>query len=144
MMLKKTNVPLVIASIMLFTQLFTQLFTPGPSQIFAQTRAQPKAAESGHSLIDTRVEPKPDLKAVFAKELANVKARTLTAADYDRIEKQKQAQAQQASRKGWTKGEKIGLVVIIGVVTAFTIAVLIRGINTTPTCVEDPFANPCL
>ena len=135
-MLKKTIVPLLIGSVMLFTL--------GPSKTFAQTPAQPKAAESEDSLIDRRVEPKPDLKAVFSNEIANVKVRTLKAADYERIEKQQQAQAsQQASKKGWTRGEKIGLVVIIGVVTAFTIAVLIRGINTTPSCVEDPFATNC-
>jgi hypothetical protein len=136
-MLKKAIGSLVIGSVMLFTL--------GPPKTFAQTPAQPKAARSEHSLIDPRVEAKPDLKAVFSREMANVKVRTFTAADYERIEKQKQAQAsQQASRKGWTKGEKIGLVVIIGVVTAFTIAVLIRGINTTPTCVEDPFATNCI
>lgn len=135
-MLKKTIAPLLIGSVMLCTL--------GPSKTFAQTPVQPKAAENEHSWIDTRVAPKPDLKAVFSKEMANVKARTLTAADYVRIEKQQQTQAsQQASKKGWTKREKIGLVVIIGVVTAFTIAVLIRGINTTPTCVEDPFAFNC-
>ena len=131
-MLKKTIVPLLIGSVILFTL--------GPSKTFAQSPAQPKSAASEHNLIDTRVEPKPDLKAAFSKEMANVKARTLTVADYERIEKQQQAQA---SRIGWTRGEKIGLVVIIGVVTAFTIAVLIRGINTTPSCVDDPFATNC-
>jgi hypothetical protein len=139
-MLKKTIVRLLIGSVMLFTLLFIL----GPSKTFAQTPAQTKAAQSEHSLIGTRVELKADFKTVFSKETANVKARTLTAADYERIEKQQQAQAaQQASRKGWTKGEKIGLVVIIGVVTAVTVALLIKGINTTPTCVEDPFAFNC-
>jgi hypothetical protein len=131
-MLKKTIAPLLIGSVVLFSL--------GPSKTFAQTTTQPKTAESEHIWIDTRVEPKLDFKAAFSKEMANVKARTLTLADYERIEKQQQAQA---SRKGWTKGEKIGLVVIIGVVTAFTIAVLIRGINTTPSCVDDPFATNC-
>jgi hypothetical protein len=131
-MLKKTIAPLLIGSVVLFSL--------GPSHTFAQTTTQPKTAESEHIWIDTRVEPKLDLKAAFSKEMANVKASTLTVADYERIEKQQQAQA---SRIGWTRGEKIGLVVIIGVVTAFTIAVLIRGINTTPSCVDDPFATNC-
>jgi|GEM_PF-3676936 len=136
-MLKKTIVPMLIGSVVLFTL--------GPSKTFAQTPAQPKAAQSEHSFIETPLEPKLDLKAVFSKEMANVRTRTLTAADYERIEKQQQAQAsQQASKKGWTKGEKIGLAVFIGVMTAFTIAVLIRGINTDPTCVEDPFATNCI
>ena len=136
-MLKKTIVPMLIGSVVLFTL--------GPSKTFAQTPAQPKAAQSEHSFIETPLEPKLDLKAVFSKEMANVRTRTLTAADYERIEKQQQAQAsQQASKKGWTKGEKIGLAVFIGVMTAFTITVLIRGINTDPTCVEDPFATNCI
>lgn len=134
-MLKKTVVPLLIGSVMLLTL--------GPSKTFAQTPAQPKAAESEHSLSDPRVEPKSELKAVFAKELANVKARSLTAADYERIEKQRQAQAsQQAAKKGWTKRDKIILVVFIVGMTALVTALVIHGIDTsTPSCFDEP-SNP--
>lgn len=75
-MLKKTIAPLLIGSVM--------LFTVRPSKTFAQSPAQPKTAESEHIWIDTRVEPKLDLKAAFSKEMANVKARTLTVADFER------------------------------------------------------------
>lgn len=136
-MLRKTIAPLLIGTVMLFTL--------GPSKGFAQTPAQPKVAESHYTLSDAQVKPKPDLKAVFAKEMVTVKARTLTATDYERIEKNQQDDAsKQAAKKGLTKKEKIGLVVFIGVMTAFTIAVLIRGINTSPSCVDDPFATNCI
>ena len=135
-MLKKTISPLLITTLLLFTL--------APSKAFSQTRSQPNAAESVHALGEKNVKAKPDLKAAFAREMANIRVRTLTAGDYERLEKKRQDDAsKQATKKGWTKGEKIGLVVFIGVMTAFTIAVLIRGINTEPNCVEDPFAVNC-
>jgi hypothetical protein len=134
-MLKKTIAPLLIGTVMLFTV---------PLQALGQTLSQARAAESGHAWREAQLKPKPDLKAVFAKETANIQARTLTAGDYERLEKQRQDDAsQKAAKRSWSKAEKIGLVVFIGVMTAFTIAVLIKGINTEPTCVEDPFAPNC-
>lgn len=134
-MLKKTIAPLLLGTVMLFTV---------PSKALSQTLSQPKAAESAHALREAQVKPKADLKTAFAKERANIHARTLTAGDYERIEKQRQDdEAQKATKKGWTKAEKIGLVVFIGVMTAVTIAVLIRGIHIDPSCVEDPYAANC-
>jgi hypothetical protein len=135
-LLKKIVAPLLIGTVMLLTLV--------PSKAFSQAPSQPQAADSAHALSERQLKAKPDLKAVFAKEMANIQARTLTAEDYERLEKKRQDDAsKQATKKGWTRGEKIGLVVFIGVMTAFTIAVLIRGINTEPNCVEDPFALNC-
>lgn len=134
-MLKKTIAPLLIGTVILFTV---------PSQALSQTLSQPKAAEGAHVFSEAQGNPKSDLKAAFAKERANIQARTLTAGDYERIEKQRQDDAsQKAAKKGWTKAEKIGLVVFIGVMTAVTIAVLIKGINIEPNCLEDPYAANC-
>ena len=135
-MLKKTIAPLLIVTVMLFTLV--------PSKAFAQTMAQPKAAESEHTLSEAQVKPKTDLKAVFVKEMANVKTRTLTAADYKLIEKKRQAQAsQQTTGNSLTKREKIGLIVFIVAMVAITTALLIRGINTEPNCFEDIFNPAC-
>ena len=134
-MLRKSIAPSLIGTVMLFTV---------PAKAFSQTLPKPQAADSAHVLSEAQIKTKSDLKAAFAKERANFQARTLTAGDYERIEKQRQDdESQKAAKKGWTKAEKIGLVVFIGVMTAFTIAVLIRGINTEPSCVEDPFAANC-
>jgi hypothetical protein len=134
-MLKKTIAPLLIGTVLLFTLV--------PSKAFAQTPAQPKAAASEHTLSNAQVKPQPELKAVFAREMANVKARTLTAADYKWIEKKRQEQeSKQASKGGMTKGEKIGLVVFIVGTTVLVALLLIHGIDdSAPTCFDDP-SNP--
>lgn len=137
-MLKKIIAPLLIGT--------TMLFTLGPSKTFAQTPSQPKAVEGEHTLSDMQVKPETDLKAGFARELANVKNRTLTAADYERIEKKRQAQAsQQTPKKGWSKRDKIFLAAFIIGTTALVTALLIHGIDTSvPTCFDEPSNPNCI
>ncbi|HEX8492357.1 MAG TPA: hypothetical protein VF658_05910 [Pyrinomonadaceae bacterium] len=130
-MLKKTIAPLLIVTVMLFT---LEL-----SKVFAQTPAQPKAAESEHTLNNAPLKPQPDLKAVFATEIMNAKNRTPTAADYKLMAKKQQ----QATGNSLTKREKIGLIVFIVAMVAITTALLIRGINTEPNCFEDIFNPEC-
>lgn len=135
-MLKKTIAPLLIGTVMLFTL--------PPSKALSQTLSPPKAVESDHGLSEWPTKPSPDLKAAFTKEMANIQARSLTADDYERLENKRQnAASQRANKRHWTRAEKIGLVVFIGVMTAFTVAVLIRGINTETSCMDDPFAPNC-
>lgn len=136
-MLKKTIAPLLTGTVMLFTLV--------PSKAFAQTPAQPQVAESRQALSDAQVKPKPDLKAVFAKEMANVKTSTLTATDYKRIEKRRQQhEARQATGNALSKREKIGLVVLIVAIVAITTALLIRGIEDSPSCFDDPGHPDCV
>lgn len=116
------------------------LFAVVPSKAIAQTLNQPKTAENEQTPSEAQVKSKADLKAIFAKEITKVKTHTLTAADYEKIEKVKQAQvAQQGSKKGWNKKDKIILVVFIAGLTALITALLIHGIdNSAPDCINDP------
>ena len=127
-MLKELIAPLFVSTIMLLALV--------PSKALAQA----KAAESDPTLSSVQVKPRLDLKAAFAKEIAEAKARTLTAADYRRIEKERQdQQSQQASKQGLTKREKIGLIVGGLVIVAVTVVLLIEGIaDDPPFCFEAP------
>ena len=135
-MLKEKFISLSVGAVMLLTVV--------PSKAVAQTLAQAKAVEGGHTLGSAPDRPRTDLKAVFAKEVARAKARA-SATNFQQTEKDQQDQTtQQKPKSKWTKGEKIGLIVFIGVMVAFTTAVLIRGINTETSCFEDPFAPNCV
>ena len=116
------------------------LLTLMPSKAFGQTLTQAKTAESTQSLGGTLVSPKPGLKAVFAGEIANAKARASMALDYRRINQA----SRQAARTSWTKREKIGFIVLIGVLLVVTTALLIHGINTLPSCADDPTHPDCI
>jgi hypothetical protein len=134
-MLKKTIAPLLIGTVLLFAVV--------PAKAIAQTLAQAKAAESGHTLSDAQVRPKPDLKAVFAREMANVKARSLTASVYKQAQQDQQDQTTQQTPKKevWSKREKVGLIVFIGIMLVVTTALVIHGISTEPSCFDQP-GNP--
>ncbi|HEX8709436.1 MAG TPA: hypothetical protein VF723_14420 [Pyrinomonadaceae bacterium] len=116
------------------------LLTVMPSKAFGQTLTQAKTAESTQALGGTLVSPKPGLKAVFDREIADAKARASRTLDYRRID--------QASRQGasssWTKREKIGFIVLVGVILVVTTALLIHGINTSPSCADDPTHPNCI
>lgn len=136
-MLRKIIAPLLIGAVMLLAL---------PSKALGQTLARHKAADKEHALSVGPVRPESNLRAAFAEELAGVKTRDLTAADYRRIKKaQDDQQTQQAQKKGWTKGEKIGLAVFI-VGMAVLIGVLIKyGVdNPPPSCFDDPGAPDCI
>ena len=110
-----------------------------PSQALAQTPAQAIAAQGGPALSGVRVKPVPDLRAAFVKEMADAKARTLTAGDYARIEKERRGwQSQRAPKQGWTKREKVGLIVGGLIILAVTVALLVEGIaDDPPFCFEE-------
>lgn len=136
-MLQKTIAPLLIGAVMLFTLV--------PSKAFAQSQSQPQVAESRQALSDAQVKPKPDLKTVFAKEMVSVKDRTLTAADYKRIEKNRQQQeARHATGNGLSKREKVGLIVFAVAMVAIITALLIHGIEDSPSCFDDPGHPDCV
>lgn len=135
-MLKKAIAPSLIGAVMLLAL---------PSKALSQTPARHRAADKEHALSAGPLRPESNLRAVFAEEVASMKARNLTAADYRRIKKaQDDQQTQQAQKKGWTKGEKIGLAVFIVGMTVL-IAVLIKyGVdNPLPSCAEQPDAVEC-
>ena len=132
-MLKKKSVSLLLGAALLFTLV--------PSTAVAQTRA--KAVEGGHALNDAPVKPKADLKTVFAREIAGAKARA-SGLDYERPAQDQQDQTtQQKPKKGWSKREKVALILVIGAVLAVTTLLLIHGIDTGPNCLEDIFDPRC-
>jgi hypothetical protein len=116
------------------------LLTLMPSKAFGQTLTQAQTAESTQTLGGTLVSPKPGLKAVFAREIADAKARASAALDYRQID---QASRQRA-KTSWTKREKIGFIVLIGVLLVVTTALLVHGINTSPSCADDPTHPDCI
>lgn len=125
---KKRIAPLFVGAVLLFAL--------APSKALAQTRA----AEGGRAPTDAPARPKTDLKAAFAGELADVRARSSAAPDYRRIERQEQErQAKKASGHRWTKREKIGLIVGGLVILAVTVILLVEGIaDEPPFCFEAP------
>lgn len=136
-MLKRTIAPLLIGAVMLFAL---------PSKALAQTVARHKAEVNEHALSVGPLRPESNLRAAFAEEMASMKTRNLTASDYRRIKKaQDDQQSQQAQKKGWTKGEKIGLVVFIVGMTVL-IALLVKyGVdNPLPSCFDEPGAPECI
>lgn len=136
-MLKKTITPLLIGAVMLFMVV--------PSRVLAQTLAQAKAGQSEITLSDAQVKPKPGLKAVFSEEIAKAKARTLTSADYKLLaQAQQDDQASQQKKSGWSKREKVGLIVFIGIMLVVTTALLIHGISTEPSCFDEPSNPTCV
>ncbi len=135
-MFKENIVVLLIGAVLLFAL---------PAKALAQTIAQREAAGGGQTSSSRLMKQEPNLKAALDKEISNIKTRTLTTADYQQIEKDRQdQQSQQAAKKGWTKKEKIGLAVFVGIMVAVTVGFIIRGINTTPICADDPFVPDCI
>lgn len=136
-MLKKAIAPFLIGAVMLFVL---------PSKALSQTLARHKAEEKEHALSAGPLRPEPNLRAAFAEEMSGVKTRNLTAADYRRIKKaQDDQQTQQAQKKGWTKGEKIGLALFIVGMTALVIVLVKYGVdNPAPFCADDPGAPNCI
>jgi hypothetical protein len=136
-MLKKTIAPLLVGAVLLFTVV--------PSKALAQAVARPEAAEGEQALSVAQVGQKPELKAAFTRVMSDADAHSLTAADYARIEKERRdQQSKQASRQGWTKREKIGLIVGGLVVLAVVVGLLIEGVaDEPPFCFEAPENPDC-
>jgi len=114
-MLKKNITFFVISAVL--------LISPAPSRVFAQIRVQTETpiVETNASTIQTNL--KPDLKSVFAKELAKSKTDNLTEADFKRLEKERTNPA--ARKENWTKKEKTFLIVFgIGLAALVTFLII--------------------
>jgi len=135
-MIKKTIATVLAGAVTLFALM--------PSKTFAQTPAQPKAVEGEHTLSGARLVTKPDLKAVFAKEIAKAKTLNSTAA-YERLGKGWQLkQSQQTYKSGLTKREKIGFIIGGIIILAVTVLLLVHGIaDDPPFCFEEPDVPDC-
>ena len=101
------------------------LLTVAPPQSPAQSLAQSSAGNSQHNLDAALAISKSDLKASLAKEIAKLKAHTLTEADARRIEKERQdPQSGPKAKEGWSRRDKFFLGVFI-VGTAALVGLLI-------------------
>jgi len=116
-MLKKQIASLLVCTV--------TLLTVSPTKASAQTLAQSSAAHTEPIFGAAPAIPKPALKTSLAGEIAKLKAHTLTAADARRIEKERQdPQSGPKAKEGWSRRDKIFLVVFI-VGTAALVGLLI-------------------
>jgi hypothetical protein len=111
-----------------------------PSRAVAQTSGQSKLAISEQSLNDEQARPTPDLKAVFAEKMADIKAGSLAEANLKRIKKgEMYPQSGTKSNSGLSKKEKIFLVVFLVALTGLAIVAAVnRDENSPPICADEP------
>lgn len=122
------------------------LLTVAPPTAFAQTIGQPLVEQREQNLNGVpQPKSKLDLKASFAKEIANVKAGALSAADLKRLEKERlESQATTQPKSGFSKQEKILAVVIVVAITAVAIVLVHNGVEPITRCEDDPSAPDCI
>lgn len=120
------------------------LVTVAPPKTLAQTTGQPVVVRTEQNVSVARAKLKPDLKALFAEEVAKNKSGTLTEADIERLEKARLAQTVAQPSSGFSKKEKVLLVVFLVVITAVAIVLVHNGVEPRPLCEEEPATPDCI
>ena len=116
-----------------------------PSKAFAQTQGYTAIAPRGENPSGEPARSKPQLKELFAREMAKNKAGTLSVADLKRLEKESLfPQSAPRGSSGFSKRDAALAVVVLVVIVGLAIVLAHNGVNPVVSCEDSPGTPDCV
>ena len=116
-----------------------------PSKAFAQIGGQPAVAPRGENPSGEPAKSKPQLKELFAGEVAKNKAVAMSEADLKRLEKESLfPQSAPRGSSGFSKKHAFLAVVIVVVIVGLAIVLEHNGVNPVVRCEDSPGTPDCV
>ena len=120
------------------------LLAVSPSKAFAQTGRRLAVAPRGEDLSGEPAKSKPQLKEIFAGEVAKNKAGTMPEANLKRLEKESLFPQSAPKSHGFSKKHAVLAVVIVVVIVGLAIVLEHNGVNPVVRCEDNPGAPDCV
>lgn len=120
------------------------LLAVSPSEAFAQTGGRPAVVPRGESLSGGRAKSKPQLKEVFAGEVAKNRAGTMSEADIKRLEKESLFPQSAPKSHGFSKRDAALVVLIVVVIVGLAIVLEHNGVRSVVRCEDSPGTPDCV